>query len=282
MHCLWDRIPRDVLPYLPGRVQEGNAEVGHSPERARAVCKRLVAVHCLYGVDKNALAVELAKVCLWLESQAEGMPLTFLDHRLIQGNSLTGLFWFNLMYYPGKQERIENLWAQGVQDQLQRRLTSVLQKVGRLQDTLGANPYEIADKQRLKAAVDAELAPFLVLAMVWSGGVMLDKGGCDDQGYAELLQHVSSHGTMPEMLPEDLVRMHECGSGLAGLPADRQGVMGALSHQVEQGEDQGRALAYDLTFPEVFYPTAVVCDRKGFHAGSRSHPESACTLNRLG
>ena len=137
-------------------------------------------------------------------------------------------------------ERVENLWAQGVQDQLQRRLTSVLQKVGRLQDTLGANPYEVADKQRLKAEVDAELFPFPVLAMVWSGGVMLGKERCDDQGYAELLQHVSSHGTLPEMLPEDLVRMHERGSGMEGLPADREGVMVLSSHQVEHGEDQGR------------------------------------------
>src|SRR5439155_26273615 len=85
-----DRVPADVVPYLPGRVQEGQAEVGVSADRARAICKRLVAVHCLYGVDKNELAVELAKVCLWLESQAEGMPLTFLDHRLVHGDSLTG------------------------------------------------------------------------------------------------------------------------------------------------------------------------------------------------
>ena len=40
-------------------------------------------LYCLYGVDKNPLAVELAKLALWLESHAEGMPLTFLDHRLV-------------------------------------------------------------------------------------------------------------------------------------------------------------------------------------------------------
>ena len=230
------------MPYLPGRVQEGEAEVGASAEKARAICKRLVAVHCLYGVDKNALAVELAKVCLWLESQAEGMPLTFLDHRLVHGDSLTGPFWFNLTYYPGKQQQVENLWAQGVQDRLQKRLTSVLQKVGRLQDTLGANPYEIADKQRLKHEVDAELFPFQVLAMVWSGGVMLGPGKdrCDDQGYAELLQHVAKHGALPEQLDESLVRMLECGSGLEGHPTVREGIATALEHQVEEGGSKAR------------------------------------------
>jgi hypothetical protein len=260
--CLWDRIPADVLPYLPGRVQEGEAEVGASAEKARALCKRLVAVHCLYGVDKNALAVELAKVCLWLESQAEGMPLTFLDHRLVHGDSLTGPFWLDLTYYPGKPEQVEKLWAQGVQD----RLTSVLQNVSRLQDTLGANPYEFADKQRLKREIDTELLPFHVLAMTWSGGVMLGKGRCDDQGHAELLQHVAQHGELPERLDEGLLRMLEVGSGLPELPAEREGIKAALEHQVEEGESKARALAYDLTFPEVFYPTAVVYDRKGFHA----------------
>jgi hypothetical protein len=141
-----------------------------------------------------------------------------------------------------------------------------LQKVGRLQDTLGANPYEIADKQRLKREVDAELFPFHVLAMTWSGGVMLGKGRCDDQGYAELLQHVAQHGELPERLDESLIHMLETGSGLPGLPAHREGIQAALEHQVEEGESKARALAYDLTFPEVFYPTAVVYDRKGFHA----------------
>lgn len=77
---LWERVPGEVAPYLPGRRPEGERESGFSAERAKALCKRLVAVHCLYGVDKNPLAVELAKVSLWLESFAEGLPLTFLDH----------------------------------------------------------------------------------------------------------------------------------------------------------------------------------------------------------
>ena len=49
-------------------------------------------MHCLYGCDRNKLAVELAKLSLWLESYAEGLPLTFLDHRLVHGDALTGPF----------------------------------------------------------------------------------------------------------------------------------------------------------------------------------------------
>lgn len=52
--------------------------------------KRRVAEKCLYGVDLNPLAVELAKVSLWLETLAQDRPLTFLDAHLRVGNSLMG------------------------------------------------------------------------------------------------------------------------------------------------------------------------------------------------
>ncbi|WP_341252767.1 Eco57I restriction-modification methylase domain-containing protein [Euzebya pacifica] len=51
---------------------------------------RDVVSHCIYGVDINPMAVELAKVSLWLEAHVPGQPLTFLDHHLKAGNSLLG------------------------------------------------------------------------------------------------------------------------------------------------------------------------------------------------
>lgn len=53
--------------------------------------KRLVAERCLYGVDKNAAAVELAKLSVWLETLSVDKPFTFLDHVLRHGDSLVGL-----------------------------------------------------------------------------------------------------------------------------------------------------------------------------------------------
>jgi len=53
--------------------------------------KRLVAERCLYGVDKNPAAVELAKLSLWLETMSADKPFTFLDHVLRHGDSLVGL-----------------------------------------------------------------------------------------------------------------------------------------------------------------------------------------------
>ena len=53
--------------------------------------RRLVAQRCLYGVDRNPVAVNLAKLSLWLATLAKDHPLTFLDHALRHGDSLVGL-----------------------------------------------------------------------------------------------------------------------------------------------------------------------------------------------
>ncbi len=55
-----------------------------------AYWKRKVVERCVYGVDVNPMAVELAKVALWLHTAARGKPLSFLDHHLKCGNSLVG------------------------------------------------------------------------------------------------------------------------------------------------------------------------------------------------
>lgn len=53
--------------------------------------RRLVSDRCLYGVDKNPMAVDLAKLSIWLLTLAKGRPLGFLDHKLKHGDSLVGL-----------------------------------------------------------------------------------------------------------------------------------------------------------------------------------------------
>lgn len=55
-----------------------------------ALIKRQVLKRCVYGVDLNPMAVELAKVSLWLDAFTLGAPLSFLDHHLRCGNSLIG------------------------------------------------------------------------------------------------------------------------------------------------------------------------------------------------
>ena len=56
----------------------------------RHIVRRMVLKRCVYGVDKNPMAVELAKVALWLHTFTVGAPLSFLDHHLLCGDSLFG------------------------------------------------------------------------------------------------------------------------------------------------------------------------------------------------
>ena len=78
LECAWERhkaekpkIPRDEDEALHAR--------------------RLVAQRCLYGVDRNAMAVDLARLSLWLVTFAREHEFTFLDHAIKAGDSLVGL-----------------------------------------------------------------------------------------------------------------------------------------------------------------------------------------------
>jgi len=70
----------------------GSAEpMPDSLDEQLLIARRLVAEKCLYGVDLNPLAVELAKLSIWLITLAKGRPFGFLDHNLRSGDSLLGL-----------------------------------------------------------------------------------------------------------------------------------------------------------------------------------------------
>lgn len=70
---------------------EGFEPLSQDAEERAILARRLVAERCLYGVDKNPLAVELAKLSLWLTTMSKGRPFGFLDHNLRSGDSLLGI-----------------------------------------------------------------------------------------------------------------------------------------------------------------------------------------------
>ncbi len=71
------------------RIRAGDEEPS---EELRQECLREVVAHCIYGVDKNPMAVELCKVALWIEAVDPGKPLSFLDAHIQCGDSLVGVF----------------------------------------------------------------------------------------------------------------------------------------------------------------------------------------------
>src|SRR5690606_22057911 len=89
--------PQSLLPD-PRITPEGRPATGDpaetiipkSDEERLTLARRLVVDRCLYGVDKNHLAVEMAKLSLWLITLDKNRPFTFLDHALRHGDSLIG------------------------------------------------------------------------------------------------------------------------------------------------------------------------------------------------
>ena len=80
-------IRADIL----ARAHAANWVIDEPQLTDQAIIRRMVLKRCIYGVDKNPLTVELAKVSLWLHSFTVGAPLSFLDHHLRCGDSLIGL-----------------------------------------------------------------------------------------------------------------------------------------------------------------------------------------------
>ncbi|MFD6731146.1 Eco57I restriction-modification methylase domain-containing protein [Micromonospora aurantiaca] len=78
---------RDGLPAELSDLANGNPD----QEDLLLAARRLVAARCLYGVDRDDMAVELAKLSLWLVTLAKGKPFGFLDHAMRCGDSLVGI-----------------------------------------------------------------------------------------------------------------------------------------------------------------------------------------------
>jgi hypothetical protein len=85
------RIECDLLP---------DADRDQSLDGVEAIVRRAVVEHCLYGVDKDPLAVELARVSLWVETLDRRLPFTFLDHKLRCGDALVGTWLDRFRDYP--------------------------------------------------------------------------------------------------------------------------------------------------------------------------------------
>ena len=86
-------------------VRDGGCLPSDIGDAERSVFRRTIAERCLYGVDLNPMAVQLARLSLWLATLAADRPLSFLDHRLQVGDSLLGAWLGNLRHPPNTRRR---------------------------------------------------------------------------------------------------------------------------------------------------------------------------------
>ncbi|MFJ9039092.1 Eco57I restriction-modification methylase domain-containing protein [Streptomyces sp. NPDC102406] len=88
----WESEGRaDAMAYRAGRAVDAVTAADAEQDPVVVEARRQIIEHCLYGVDINPMAVEMAKLSLWLVSMDPGRPFTFLDDRLVCGDSLLGV-----------------------------------------------------------------------------------------------------------------------------------------------------------------------------------------------
>src|SRR5690606_31731684 len=113
----------------------------------RHIIRRMVLKRCVYGVDKNPMAVELAKVALWLHTFTVGAPLSFLDHHLRCGDSLFGSW---------VKKGIDKAATYGTPLLLHEPMKRALRAASKMQIVEGLTDAEIAEAHR-SADVFAEV-----------------------------------------------------------------------------------------------------------------------------
>lgn len=159
-----------------------------SDESTITYWKRRVAENCLHGVDLNPMAVELAKLALWLETVAADAPLTFLDHHLRCGDSLIGARISRLDSLPGDTGLLQGQFNQEV--------SSALPTILDLLDDIAEIPSDTAahvkQKEKLyKGKFLPALRRFAVVGDLWSSEAM-QAGVLRPEQYAEMLRLLKS------------------------------------------------------------------------------------------
>jgi hypothetical protein len=163
---------------IDGEVLDEPGEADPLPESVDdrlTIARRIVAERCLYGVDLNPLAVELAKLSIWLVTLAKGRPFGFLDHNLISGDSLVGIHQLDQLtrfsYHP-KETTNRSLFAQNVEPAVHEAIeTRALIRETRVRDIRDVQDMaELAQEARDKVRRVKLLADALVGEVLESGG----------------------------------------------------------------------------------------------------------------
>ncbi len=100
--------------------------------------KRKIAENCIYGVDLNEMAVELAKLSVWLNCFAKNKPLSFLDHHLKHGNSLLG--------YISHKNQIEKTTPITIEDDISSRMPTLATMINSISTSPSNNLVEVGEK----------------------------------------------------------------------------------------------------------------------------------------
>ncbi|HEX5069661.1 MAG TPA: N-6 DNA methylase [Vicinamibacterales bacterium] len=159
--------------YETALVDEGRCAETDLTDSERANIRRTIAGRCLTGVDSNPVAVQLARLSLWLATLARDKPLTFLDHRLRAGNSLLGTSPDDLWRVSSRGTRRGStdgptlLDAAGLEGAIREIARPLRQLREGCDDTVG----DVRARERLWTAVSGDrspLAPWRMACDLWA------------------------------------------------------------------------------------------------------------------
>ena len=129
--------------------------------------RRLVAQKCLYGIDRNPMAVDLAKVSLWLSTLARDHPLTFVDHAFRHGDSLVGLIHRQIeaLHWTGGQPILAGF---GVREAVEE-ASELRRQIREADDALDERRLQNLWRNAQDAVAEVRLVGDLVLAAFFEG-----------------------------------------------------------------------------------------------------------------
>lgn len=153
-----------------------------------------IAERCIYGVDINPLAVELAKLSLWVATPAKGVPLSFLNHHLRCGDSLLGVFSSEFHHDLFAQKLIQQMaLAVGFIRYINDNYSKTLKDIGKKEENLRVAREHL---RRFRLAYDCKLASVF--------------GHDIDVVFHEWIEHIAD--PVPSQLPDWLQRVEKAAS----------------------------------------------------------------------
>lgn len=181
-----------------------------------SLLRRQIARRCIYGLDINPVAVELARVSIWIHTFVRGLPMSSLDHTLVCGNSLTGIGTVDEaldVLVPGRESGQPTFFDAAIEDALLKS-RDVLIEVGKSAE-LDSKESKASSRASKKAYKDAEQAKLLfdaaVLTRIGHSGLVagsdaakIAKLAANDEAQKVLAPLQPAH--MPLLFPEVFLR----------------------------------------------------------------------------
>ncbi|TVU54640.1 MAG: restriction endonuclease [Arthrospira sp. PLM2.Bin9] len=222
----------------------GEAILPTDPDERLVVARRLVADRCLYGVDKNPMAVEMAKLSLWLVTLQKNRPFTFLDHALRCGDSLLGVT---------SREQIEFLHLNPDNEDVQLRTVSqiwrplldkAIEKRRELENLTVYNLRDLQHKEMLLAEADG-----LTYNIKIAGDYLIGEAFAQAEKTGNL--KVEDLDVVSSQVTAAFDEKNE-GKGEGKLREIREKAQRMLNHGKPEGQQPRQPFHWVLEFPEVF------------------------------